>query len=95
MQRSRWKGLPMKTTVVRPVPVVPALQGKRGLPKPSTLLLFSVGEQTYALPLPDLQEIVPLAQLSHPPGLPSFVAGFLNLRGTAIPIVPSITLWRP
>jgi len=40
-----------------------------------------------AFPLDTVREIVPMARLSSPPGLPSALAGFLDLRGTAVPIV--------
>src|SRR5258708_4946310 len=51
------------------------------------LLVFHLSGIDCAFPLEGVQEIVPMAQLSSPPGLPSLLAGFLNLRGTAIPIL--------
>jgi purine-binding chemotaxis protein CheW len=51
------------------------------------LLLFHFSGLDCAFPLDSVREIVPMAQLSVPPGLPSGIAGFLNLRGTAVPIV--------
>jgi len=51
------------------------------------LLLFHSSEMDCAFPLEAVREIVPMAMLSCPPGLPSGLAGFLDLRGTAIPIV--------
>jgi chemotaxis signal transduction protein len=39
-----------------------------------------------AFPLEAVREIVPMATLATPPGLPSGLAGFLDLRGVAIPI---------
>jgi purine-binding chemotaxis protein CheW len=35
----------------------------------------------------EVQEIVPMAELARPPGLPSLLEGFLNLRGSAVPIL--------
>src|SRR5580658_4593650 len=52
-----------------------------------TLLIFNSSGLDCAFPLESVREIVPMAQLSSPPGLPSGLAGFLDLRGTAIPIV--------
>jgi purine-binding chemotaxis protein CheW len=51
------------------------------------LLVFHLGGQDCAFPLDAVREIAPMATLSSPPGLPSGLAGFLNLRGTAIPVV--------
>jgi chemotaxis signal transduction protein len=51
------------------------------------LLIFHASGLNCAFPLEDVREIVPMAELSSPPGLPSGLAGFLNLRGTAIPVV--------
>jgi purine-binding chemotaxis protein CheW len=51
------------------------------------LLIFHSSGLNCAFPLQAVREIVPMATLSCPPGLPSGLVGFLDLRGTAIPIV--------
>src|SRR5580658_9490851 len=51
------------------------------------LLVFNLSGLDCAFPIAAVREIVPMASLSSPPGLPSGLAGFLNLRGTAIPII--------
>ncbi len=51
------------------------------------LLVFHSSGLDCAFPLEAVREIVPMARLSAPPGLPSGLAGFLDLRGTAVPIV--------
>ena len=51
------------------------------------LLIFHSSGLDCAFPLEAVLEIVPIARLSCPPGLPSGLAGFSDLRGTAIPIV--------
>jgi purine-binding chemotaxis protein CheW len=51
------------------------------------LLVFRSSGLNCAFPLEAVREIVPMASLSSPPGLPSGLLGFLDLRGTAIPIV--------
>jgi len=51
------------------------------------LLVFHSSGLDCAFPLEVVREIVPMASLSSPPGLPSGLLGFLDLRGTAIPIV--------
>ena len=50
------------------------------------LLIFQVSRLNCAFPLEAVREIVPMAALSSPPGMPSGLVGFLDLRGTAIPI---------
>lgn len=50
-------------------------------------VVFQLASQTYALPIAAVSEIVPLAALSQPPGMPPVLAGFLNLGGVAAPVV--------
>ena len=50
-------------------------------------IAFALGEQVYALPLEAVREILPMAQLSRPPGMPSLLDGFLNLGGTSVAVV--------
>ena len=60
------------------------------LPRTATarrVIVFSVAGQIYAIDLEEVREIVPLPLLTRPPGLPSMLAGFLNLAGSAIPVV--------
>jgi purine-binding chemotaxis protein CheW len=59
----------------------PALRARR------QLLVFQVAGQAYALPLTQIREILFLAALSRPPGLPAMVAGLLNLGGTAVAVL--------
>ena len=51
------------------------------------LLIFHLSGLDRAFPLEAVREIVPMAMLFSPPGMPSGLEGFLDLRGTAIPIV--------
>jgi purine-binding chemotaxis protein CheW len=51
------------------------------------LLIFHSSGLDCAFPVEAVREIVPMARLSCPPGLPTGLVGFLDLRGTAIPIV--------
>ena len=53
----------------------------------ANLMIFNISGLGCAFALEAVREIVPMAQLSSPPGLPSGLAGFLNLRATAIPII--------
>jgi purine-binding chemotaxis protein CheW len=56
-------------------------------PRTQNLLVFHSSGLNCAFPLEAVREIVPMARLSSPPGLPSGLLGFLDLRGTAIPII--------
>jgi chemotaxis signal transduction protein len=60
-----------------------------GAPRRATrqILELELAGQLYGIPLREVQEIVPMAQLSGPPDLPAILAGFLNLEGEAIPVV--------
>lgn len=51
------------------------------------LVVFSLAEESCALDLADVREILPTAELSTPPGMPALLAGFLNLGGTAVPVL--------
>ena len=51
------------------------------------LLIFHLSGLDCAFPLEDVMEVVPMARLSAPPGIPAALAGFLDLRGTAVPIL--------
>ena len=53
-----------------------------------TLVVVDICGKTCGLPLEDVQEIVPMASLFRPPTIPSLLEGFLNLRGTAVPVLP-------
>lgn len=51
------------------------------------LLVFDLAGQAYALPLEEIQEVLFMAMLSQPPGVPATVAGVLNLGGDAVPVL--------
>jgi len=51
------------------------------------LLIFHSGGLDCAFPLESVREVAPMATLSSPPGMPLGLAGFLDLRGTAVPIL--------
>lgn len=67
------------------MPICIAMGNANG--RTQNLLIFHSSELDCAFPLEAVREIVPMARLSCPPGLPSGLAGFLDLRGTAVPIV--------
>ena len=62
--------------------------------KPQQVLVFEIAGDSFAIPLDAVREILPLPLLSHPPGIPSFLEGFLNLGGQAVPVLNPARLFR-
>ncbi|MBF0356417.1 MAG: chemotaxis protein CheW [Alphaproteobacteria bacterium] len=52
-----------------------------------TLLVFSEGKTVCALAASEVQEVVFLPELSHPPGMPSLLEGVMTLDGMAVPVI--------
>jgi purine-binding chemotaxis protein CheW len=48
------------------------------------LLTFALEPSTYAVPIQDVQEVVPLPELTPLADAPPFVAGIFNLRGAVV-----------
>jgi purine-binding chemotaxis protein CheW len=53
----------------------------------SGLITFRLGEREYATSLDDVREVVRLAGLVDLPGMTPPLAGVLDLRGTALPVL--------
>lgn len=51
------------------------------------LVTFVLGEREYATPLPSIREVVRLEGLADLPGMTPPLAGVLDLRGTALPVL--------
>ncbi|HYA89147.1 MAG TPA: chemotaxis protein CheW [Nitrospirota bacterium] len=66
------------------------------LPEEETrICLFSIGEETYAIPVELLLEIIIPQKIFPVPTTPSHVLGVINLRGSIVPIVdirPALSL---
>ncbi len=60
-------------------------------------LLFQLGSDRYALPAGEVAEVLPLVALKGLPGAPTGVAGLIDYRGTAVPVVDlcALALGRP
>lgn len=57
-------------------------------PNELQFVLFRLGSETYALPIGVVDEIVQRPEkLTRVPGAPGFVAGVMNLRGVALPLI--------
>nr|UXE44625.1 hypothetical protein Hi04_10k_c2835_00030 [uncultured bacterium] len=53
----------------------------------SGLVTFVLGEREYATPLSSIREVVRLEGLTDLPGMTPPLAGVLDLRGTALPVL--------
>lgn len=59
-----------------------------------TYITFTI-ENTFAVPIEEVREIITMPdELMHPPGLPDFIEGVLNLRGELISIINSRSMYR-
>jgi chemotaxis signal transduction protein len=59
---------------------------------PNILLLFRCRERLLAVPLDNVQEVVPAFELLHTPGLISSLAGMISLRGEVLPVIDTAVL---
>ncbi|OGR28655.1 MAG: hypothetical protein A2277_18520 [Desulfobacterales bacterium RIFOXYA12_FULL_46_15] len=51
------------------------------------IVQFMVSGMRFALKVEDTREVVHMAELMAPPGLPSFLSGFIAIEGQAVPVV--------
>ena len=69
------------------------------------ILQFRISDTIFGLSVADTKEVVHMAELIKPPGIPSFLSGFINIEGQVIPVVvlsiliglpePSIEMYTP
>ena len=52
-----------------------------------TLLLFSSADRIFALPLAQIQEVVPAFEIKVTPGLADMIAGLISFRGRVLPVI--------
>lgn len=50
-------------------------------------LTFVLAEETYALPILRIREIIEYGQLTRVPMVPDFIRGVINLRGSVVPVI--------
>ncbi len=50
-------------------------------------LTFSVANDTYALAIEGIKEIIELSQMTVVPMMPTYVRGVINLRGAVVPVI--------
>jgi purine-binding chemotaxis protein CheW len=51
------------------------------------VLLFWLGSNLYAISTSPVREVLPIAALTAAPGQPPIIRGFLNVRGSAVPVI--------
>ena len=49
-------------------------------------LTFSLGTETYGMPILSVKEIIGMTDITPMPGMPAAVRGVINLRGSIIPV---------
>ncbi|MBI5643253.1 MAG: purine-binding chemotaxis protein CheW [Deltaproteobacteria bacterium] len=54
---------------------------------PKQFLLFSLDNLRFALPLPNVERVVPAIEVTTLPNAPLIVLGIVNIRGRIIPVV--------
>ena len=52
-----------------------------------TYLTFTLGEETFALQVSNVREVLDLTEVTKVPRTPSFMRGVINLRGSVVPVV--------
>ncbi|HKA15255.1 MAG TPA: chemotaxis protein CheW, partial [Myxococcota bacterium] len=63
--------------------------------EPHRLLTFEIGASLFALPIEGVHEVAERAELACIPTLPRDVAGVINYRGDALPVVRRERLLEP
>jgi len=63
-----------------------ASRGATGQPT-QQYLLFTLGDETFALDIRPVREIIQFSALTVVPLMPDFVRGVINLRGAVVPVI--------
>lgn len=50
-------------------------------------LTFTIGEESYGIPVLNVKEIIGMLDITHVPKMPEFIKGIINLRGKIIPVM--------
>ncbi len=64
-----------------------AKQGKKKVEELVQLVIFTLDNEEYGVPITDLQEIIKVTEATPIPGAPEFIRGILNLRGKIVVVV--------
>jgi purine-binding chemotaxis protein CheW len=52
-----------------------------------TVLIFSLGAETYAVENRHIREVLPVSRVTRVPGVPAFVRGIINVRGRTVSLL--------
>ena len=55
--------------------------------KPGRYLTFTLGRESYGLPVLSVREIIRLCPITPVPRMPAYIRGVINLRGKVVPIL--------
>lgn len=58
------------------------------------LVGFVVGEEEYAIPILNIQEIIKPIEFTRVPSVPNYILGVFNLRGNVIPLIDLRTKFK-
>lgn len=50
-------------------------------------LTFTLGEESYGIPILNVKEIIGMMDITHVPSMPKFIKGIINLRGKIISVM--------
>lgn len=50
-------------------------------------LTFQAGDETFAIEILDVKEIIEIEAITQVPMMPAFIAGIINLRGRVVPVI--------
>jgi len=53
----------------------------------SQYLTFSLGRENYAVRVRNVREVLEVVNITRVPGMPPFMKGVLNLRGSVVPVI--------
>jgi len=55
--------------------------------QPGQYLTFLVGQESLAISISDVNEIIEISNVTHVPMTPDYIHGVINLRGNVVPVV--------
>ncbi|TQR53695.1 chemotaxis protein CheW [Campylobacter troglodytis] len=58
------------------------------------LIGFYVGDEEYAIPIINIQEIIKPIEFTRVPSVPDYVLGVFNMRGNVMPLIDSVSLFN-
>ncbi|MBN2887372.1 MAG: chemotaxis protein CheW, partial [Chromatiaceae bacterium] len=53
----------------------------------SSYVTFSLADETYAIDVLQVQEVLKLTEIAPVPGVPDYILGIINLRGDVVTVI--------